>query len=242
MSISLTLTPNGRATVNDTGRFLYLRHASHPIAVQLVSDLEQGHAVDIQLRRGELYDIGEQDNTVRFTRLELTNLSAKDNPVTLDVGFHRFRPSIDHSDINASITAVNVDVPVKLVEQATVSQVVEPVTVDTVTQPITVNQINQAVKTVPGRRRTRLNDLGINTFNQANRTFGLATYYEFVIARNDKRAELILTGYKGNVAPVMVHGIPIWSQETKGFEVTEDVTVRGKYGEKVYVSEILYVD
>ena len=154
MSISLTLTPNGRATVNETGRFLYLRHASAPITVQLLSGIE-GHAVDIQLRRGELYDIGEHDNTVRFTRLELTNLANQDNPVTLDIGFHRFRPSIDHSDINASVTAVNVDVPVKLVEPATVSQVIDPVTVESIHTPITVKQIQQAVKTVPASRRKK---------------------------------------------------------------------------------------
>ena len=249
MSITLTLTPNGRATVNETGRFLYLRHASAPMAVQLVSDLEHGHAVDIQLRRGELYDIGEQDNTVRFTRLELTNLSAQDNAVTLDIGFHRFRPAIDHSDINASITAVSVDVPVKLVEPATVAQIVEPVTVNTVTQivePITINKIKHPIQCIAATGPTALIDLGFHKIARPAKKNRLPGFNndnvgEFSIPSNPNRAELIVTAHKDNWEIISVNGASVYSQKTLQLKVTDAVTIKGKVGERCFVSELVYV-
>ena len=70
----------------------------------------------------------------------------------------------------------------------------------------------------------------------------LTQWGKFIIWSNPERYELIVTAHKDNWEPVMVNGTPLWSKETKGFEVTEDVTITGKVGEKVYVSEILYLD
>lgn len=105
MSIEKTLSPNARVTILEVGRFLYIRKASAALSITLTSDVDQGQSVEIKMHRGEQYDIGEFSPTARFTRLEIQNLSSQRNDIELEIGLHRFTPSIAGSDINATITA-----------------------------------------------------------------------------------------------------------------------------------------
>ncbi|MDE1352173.1 hypothetical protein L9W80_18725, partial [Vibrio aestuarianus] len=124
MSIEKTLAPNAGATVLETGRFLYVRKASASISVTLTSDIDNGEAVEVKLQRGEQYDIGEFSPTARFTRLEIKNLSSEINLIELEIGYHRFTPSITGSDINATITGSTIDLPVEVVKPVNVQKVI----------------------------------------------------------------------------------------------------------------------
>ncbi|WGW00350.1 hypothetical protein QF117_09155 [Vibrio sp. YMD68] len=220
MSIEKTLASHAGATVLETGRFLYVRKASAPISVTLTSDVDNGQAVEVKLQRGEQYDIGEFSPTARFTRLEIKNLSSEINLIELEVGYHRFTPSISGSDINATITGSTIDLPVEVVKPIEVQKVIDPIDVQKVVEPIEVKKESK-----------RLIDLGKHTIDVQG---------QISIGDNTQRYELIMVCASTNQGMVLANGVPLLAGQS--FILTSDkaVTMTGLQNDEVYVSEVCY--
>lgn len=103
------LTPFERKPISAEGRYVYVRASTAPVLIRFFPS-----GVTATLGFGEQYDIGRNDPTNRFTRLEVYNTTGANNNVDIEVGEDAFVAAAAGVGNSVNIASTSITLPVAL--------------------------------------------------------------------------------------------------------------------------------
>lgn len=247
------ILPHKRMSMEIEGRYVYIRACSAPVLITFYPSNDQ-----IKLGFGETYDIGRNDPTKQFTRLDVYNTSSANNSVEIEAGFDAFTAASAGvgSSINIASTSLTLPVAIQMPvdinsmpamsiapNQSVVVTGLPPISF-TSTQPVhfenaqavyfevpqavSVNNL-PAVQTVESKD-TVINGLPDVSFDVANKT----------IAAKAGRKGLILQAPETNQGEIVVQGfLRVAAGAVVPFPASNLVTLVGTVGDVLYVGEEL---
>ncbi|OXX34139.1 hypothetical protein B9J90_13420 [Vibrio sp. V09_P4A23P171] len=103
------ILPHKRMSMEIEGRYVYIRACSAPVLITFYPSNDQ-----IKLGFGETYDIGRNEPTKQFTRLDVYNTSSANNSVEIEAGFDAFTAASAGVGSSINIASTSLTLPVAI--------------------------------------------------------------------------------------------------------------------------------
>lgn len=233
------ILPHKRISMEIEGRYVYIRACSAPVLITFYPSNDQ-----IKLGFGETYDIGRNDPTKQFTRLDVYNTSSANNSVEIEAGFDAFTAASAGVGSSVNIASTSLTLPVAIQMPVDINSM--PAMSIAPNQSVNVGnfptsfqvsnfptqfEVNNlpAVQTVESKD-TVINGLPDVSFDVANKT----------IAAKAGRKGLILQAPETNQGEIVVQGfLRVAAGAVVPFPASNLVTLVGTVGDVLYVGEEL---
>lgn len=242
------ILPHKRMSMEIEGRYVYIRACSAPVLITFYPSNDQ-----IKLGFGETYDIGRNDPTKQFTRLDVYNTSSANNSVEIEAGFDAFTAASAGVGSSINIASTSLTLPVAIQMPVDINSM--PAMSIALNQSVNVGnfptsfqvsnfpasfevsnfptqfEVNNlpAVQTVESKD-TVINGLPDVSFDVANKT----------IAAKAGRKGLILQAPETNQGEIVVQGfLRVAAGAVVPFPASNLVTLVGTVGDVLYVGEEL---
>lgn len=233
------ILPHKRTSMDIEGRYVYVRACSAPVLITFYPGNDQ-----IKLGFGETYDIGRNDPTRKFTRLDVYNTSSANNSVEIEAGFEAFTAASAGvgSSVNIASTSltlpVAIQMPVDINSMPAISiapnQVVNvgnfPTSFDVSNFPSQFEVSNLPDVQTVENKDTVINGLPDVEFDVVDKS----------IAAKAGRKGLILQAPETNQGEIIVQGfLRVSPGAVVPFPASNLVTLAGTVGDVLYVGEEL---
>ncbi|MGD8172615.1 hypothetical protein ACQEXU_13205 [Vibrio sp. TRT 21S02] len=229
-----------RKPISAEGRYVYVRACSAPVTIRFFPS-----GVTATLGFGEQYDVGRNDPSNRFTRLEVYNTTGVDNNVDIEAGEDAFVAAAAGIGSSVNIASTSIALPVYLQMPADINSM--PPVNFAANQSVNVGnfpasfQVSNfpafpssfevsnwpAVQTVQ-QKDPVINGLADISFDVANKT----------IAAKAGRKGLILQAPETNQGDIVVQGfLRVAPGAIVPFPASNQISLAGTVGDALYVGE-----